>query len=83
MNARTNLLTRAFHLQWRDRTDESGWALAHIEPAKRLELDKDDGDRRMCDLALKSTQIVNFSTGDAEKLEYHLEVALTRVRKLL
>jgi len=81
VNARTNLLTKAFHLQWRDRTDESGGALSNFKPAERLELDKDDGDRRMFDLARALTPIVNLSTGDAEKSEYHFEVALTRVRK--
>ena len=50
MNARANLLTKAFHLQWRDRIDESG-VLSNSKPVERLEWDGDDGDRRMCDLA--------------------------------
>ncbi len=62
---------------------EFGGVLSNFKPLKRLKLIENDRMSRMFDLARELTGIVNLGTGEAEKSEYHLEVAVARVRMLL
>jgi hypothetical protein len=62
---------------------EFGGVLSHFKPPGRLEWVKNGRISRMFNLVRELKGIVNLSTGEAEKLEYHLEVAPNRVRGLL